>query len=144
MDIKTIIISILNAIHQKLKTKEGQLSLIIAASLIVGASAVTVYLKEVRIAELTADKLEKVEEIKENELEIKSLKADVKAADIDCNNKILRNVVFQKELKDALDGKIKVNTEIVNEKLPLLKEEQELIKDQQQTVLQLKQLNNKL
>lgn len=144
MDFKTIIVSLLNTIHQKLKTKEGQLALIIVASLITGASIVTIYLKGIRIDELIADKIEKKAEIKEGELEIEELKKEIKFSDANCNDKILRGVIFQRELKEALDGKIQVNTEIVNAKKPLLKEQEALQKDQKKTINELKQLNERL
>lgn len=141
---KTVIVSILNLIHQKLKTKEGQLALIIVASLITGASIVTIHLKGVRIDELLTDKLDQKVEIKENKLEIASLEATIKSADDNCNDKILKGVIFQRELKEALNGKIKVNTEIINAKAPLLKEEASLQKIQKKTIQDLKHLNKSL
>lgn len=144
MDIKTIIVSLLNSIHQKLKTKEGQLALIIVASLITGASIVTIHLKGVRIDELLADKAEKVAEIKEKVLEIKALELEADNAELNCNDKILRGVIFQRELKEALDGKIQVNTEIIEEKKPLLKEQEKLQQAQKKTIQELKQLNDRL
>ena len=144
MDIKTIIVSLLNSIHQKLKTKEGQLALIIVASLITGASIVTIHLKGVRIDELLADKAEKVAEIKEKVLEIKTLELEADNAELNCNDKILRGVIFQRELKEALDGKIQVNTEIIEEKKPLLKEQEKLQQAQKKTIQELKQLNDRL
>lgn len=144
MDIKTIIVSLLNSIHQKLKTKEGQLALIIVASLITGASIVTIHLKGVRIDELLADKAEKVAEVKEKVLEIKALEKEADNAELNCNDKILRGVVFQRELKEALDGKIQVNTEIIEEKKPLLKEQEKLQQAQKKTIQELKQLNDRL
>lgn len=144
MDIKTIIVSLLNSIHQKLKTKEGQLALIIVASLITGASIVTIHLKGVRIDELLADKAEKVAEIKEKVLEIKALELEADNAELNCNDKILRGVIFQRELKEALDGKIQVNTEIIEAKKPLLKEQEKLQQAQKKTIQELKQLNERL
>lgn len=144
MDFKTIIVSLLNSIHQKLKTKEGQLALIIVASLITGASIVTIHLKGVRIDELLADKAEKVAEVKEKVLEIKALELEADNAELNCNDKILRGVIFQRELKEALDGKIQVNTEIIEEKKPLLKEQEKLQQAQKKTIQELKQLNDRL
>ena len=141
---KILVTSILNLIHQKLKTKEGQLALIIVASLITGASIVTIYLKGVRIDELISDKKERAIETKEKVLEIKELKQEIKYADSNCNDKILKGVLFQKELKAALDGKIEINTEIVNQKIPLLKEKENMIKNQKKTIQELKQLNDRL
>lgn len=141
---KILVTSILNLIHQKLKTKEGQLALIIVGSLITGASIVTIYLKGVRIDELISDKKERAIETKEKVLEIKELKQEIKYADSNCNDKILKGVLFQKELKAALDGKIEINTEIVNQKIPLLKEKENMIKNQKKTIQELKQLNDRL
>lgn len=141
---KTIIVSILNLIHQKLKTKEGQLALIIVASLITGASIVTIHLKGVRIDELESDKVENRIELKDSKREVKLLENTIKIADDNCNDKILKGVIFQRELKEALDGKIQVNTELVNERKPLLKEKEALQKDQKKTIQELKQLNERL
>ena len=76
--------------------------------------------------------------------EIKTLELEADNAELNCNDKILRGVIFQRELKEALDGKIQVNTEIIEEKKPLLKEQEKLQQAQKKTIQELKQLNDRL
>ena len=141
---KTLIVSILNTIHQKLKTKEGQLSLIIVGSLITGSSIVTANLKGERIDELEKDRISLEKEILVYKAEVKQLNKEIKEIDETCNERAIKNAKFQKELNDIYQLKTVENTDIVNEKLDLLKEKQKAIKNQKEALDEIKKLNHKL
>lgn len=142
--IKNIAIAVLNLIHQKLKTKEGQLSLIIAGSLITGASIVTINLKGVRIEELMADKKEQIIQIKSIENTVDALRQEIKDADKSCNEKILEGARFQRELKSIFDGKIETNEKVIKIKEPLLKEKAATIQTTKKNIEELTKLNERL
>lgn len=135
--IKNIVFAFGNYIDNKLKTKEGRLTLIILASLLTGASLVYAAVKN----ENYVDKIIEYNNLKKEKDSIEVVYSHhIANMDNLCNEKIKQGALLHQQLQAIYFNKTIENKETVEIQAILEKEKKEIIAVQTNNIKQLKKL----
>lgn len=135
--LKSLVLSIINAIDNKLKTQSGRLTLIIVSSIAVGGTSVHAWNMQKNNDILEKKNIEKEKEKSELQEEVNT---NIKNAEKECNERIMQSAILQKKLQDIYSNKTVENTEYIEQQEKIVKEKEKVLSIQAPIINKLKSL----
>ena len=138
-EIKELILTIIDTIDLKLRTRTGRISLLIFACIVLGGSIVHSYNMHINVVALELD----IEGLEEDKKELQVRIDDInKNAIANCNEQIKQGAILQQQLQEIYNNRIERDTDFIEEQTKLMKEKEKIVSIQEQNLTKLKKLSN--